>query len=56
MPKHNNYFLIRCKKCGNNMKYMTTAPITELSKKIKKCVYCGFTNNVGKTILKTVER
>jgi len=38
------------------MKYMTTAAITELSKKSKKCVYCGFTNNVGKTILRPVER
>jgi len=45
------YFLIRCRKCGNDMKYMTYGSETELSKKKKRCVYCGFTNNAPKTII-----
>ena len=50
------YFLIKCKKCGNKMKYMTFTDMCNLNKKVKRCVYCGHSNNVGKTIVKQVER
>jgi hypothetical protein len=50
--KQPKYFLIKCKKCGNKMKYMTYGTITALGKKVKRCVYCGFSNNVGKSIIK----
>jgi predicted nucleic-acid-binding Zn-ribbon protein len=56
MIKQPKYFLIRCKKCGNKMKYMTYDPITSLSTKSKKCVYCGFTNNVKKSLIAETDR
>jgi predicted nucleic-acid-binding Zn-ribbon protein len=56
MIKQPKYFLIRCKKCGNSMKYMTLGAITELSKKNKRCVYCGFTNNIKKSLIREIEK
>jgi len=56
MPKEYNYFLIRCKKCGNTMKYMTAGAIESIGTKKKKCVYCGFTNSVKNCIMKKTEK
>jgi len=50
--KMRRILLIRCSKCGNKMKYMTDADISSLNKKIKRCVYCGFSNKVSKAIVK----
>ena len=43
-------FLLKCPKCGNDMKYQTSDNI--LSKKVKKCVYCGRSFTVKKHIVK----
>lgn len=52
MKKTPRCYLIQCRKCGNKMKYMTYSEIFELSKKIKRCVYCGFNNRVDKAIIR----
>ncbi|MCB9358496.1 hypothetical protein H6503_01065 [Candidatus Woesearchaeota archaeon] len=49
------YFLVRCKKCNNSMKYMTSGPNDELSKKTKRCVYCGHTFRVKEGIIKEIK-
>lgn len=54
--KSSKTFLIRCKKCGNFMKYMTDSELTAIAKKVKRCVYCGFNNNVGNTLVKQVRK
>ena len=46
------FYLIRCKKCGNKMKYMTFDNESSLNKKIKRCVYCGFSNKVSESVVK----
>lgn len=51
MVKTPKYFLIRCKKCGNSMKYMTYGEVSEIGRKSKRCVYCGFTNKVKDCIV-----
>lgn len=47
-------FLLQCPKCKHKMKYQTLKPITEKNK--KRCVYCGFTMIVQKSIVKPVEK
>ena len=56
MVKTSRYFLIMCKKCGNSMKYMTYDKIETLSKKTKRCVYCGFTNNIKKSLIREIDK
>lgn len=48
--KNISIYTIKCRKCGNNMKYSTQSKMSQLSKKIKRCVYCGFSNKVSKSI------
>lgn len=43
-------FLLKCPKCGNKMKYDSRGMI--LTKKRKRCVYCGFSMSVNKSIIK----
>lgn len=45
-------FLLKCKKCGNTMKYQPRTYI--ITKKGKKCVYCGFSMKVTHSIQKKV--
>ncbi|MBS3131786.1 hypothetical protein J4212_05110 [Candidatus Woesearchaeota archaeon] len=44
------FFLLRCPKCKNTMKYHTDTKI--LTEKRKKCVYCGFSMSVRKALEK----
>ena len=46
-------FLLKCPKCGNDMKYQTEDII--LSKKAKRCVYCGRSFKVKDHILKRLK-
>lgn len=48
------YYLVKCKKCNNTMKYMTSQPKETLSKKTKKCVYCGYNFKISEAILKAL--
>lgn len=43
-------FLLKCPKCGNNMKYDSRGVI--LTKKRKRCVYCGRSFKAGDCIVK----
>lgn len=43
-------FLLRCPKCGNQMKY---SPSGSLDGKKKRCVYCGRTFTVHSNIEKS---
>ena len=47
-------FLIKCKKCGNSMKY-NPHNMKDFSKKIKRCVYCGYSIKVKDYIVKEIE-
>ena len=38
------------------MKYMTDAKETSFSKKSKRCVYCGFSINIKKGLVKECEK
>ena len=51
ISKQNHIFTIQCKKCHHRMKCMTYAPVSQLSVKVKRCVYCGFSNNVAKSVV-----
>ena len=42
-------FLLQCPKCKNKMKYQAQGLISE--KKRKRCVYCGFSMGVRKSIV-----
>jgi len=42
--------LLKCPRCKNNMKYQPTN--SELSTKVKRCVYCGRTYKVKENIVK----
>ena len=42
--------LLRCPKCKQTMKYQPKDVI--LTKKVKRCVYCGRSYRVGKNIVK----
>ena len=44
--------LLRCPKCGQKMKYNSATPI--LTKKRKRCVYCGHSFKVTDNIVKKV--
>ena len=45
-------FLLKCPRCKNNMKYQ---PMTKtLYKKVKRCVYCGFSMNVSNSVVKKI--
>jgi hypothetical protein len=52
-------FLLECPRCKNRMKYKpvgkssapAAAAATDVSKKVKRCVYCNFSMNVGKSIV-----
>ncbi|MBW2983654.1 hypothetical protein KY361_00910 [Candidatus Woesearchaeota archaeon] len=43
-------FLLKCPKCGNKMKYDSRGQV--LTGKRKRCVYCGFSMSVNKSIIK----
>ncbi|HLG24922.1 MAG TPA: hypothetical protein VI564_08380 [Candidatus Nanoarchaeia archaeon] len=45
-------FLLKCPKCKNEMKYQNMD--ISLSGKKKRCVYCGFSMGVNKTIVKKI--
>jgi len=47
-------FLLQCPKCKNRMKYSTKDRI--LTKKSKRCVYCGRNFNVKNNIIKRIEK
>ena len=44
-------YLLHCKKCNNNMKYQPTKELALLEKAVKKCVYCGKSIDVKKSIV-----
>jgi len=45
-------FLVKCPKCKHDMKYQTEDSI--LSKKVKRCVYCGRSFKVIDRIVKRI--
>jgi uncharacterized protein YbaR (Trm112 family) len=45
-------FLLKCPKCKNNMKYQTEDQI--LTKKVKRCVYCGRSFKVKDRIIERI--
>ena len=53
-------FLLECPRCRNRMKYQpakaggSSAMADDVSKKVKKCVYCNFSMNVQKSVVQTV--
>ncbi|HLD97271.1 MAG TPA: hypothetical protein VI934_02920 [Candidatus Nanoarchaeia archaeon] len=46
-------FLLECPRCKNRMKYApaSASESDDVSGKVKKCVYCNFSFNVGKSIV-----
>jgi transcription initiation factor IIE alpha subunit len=48
------YFLLRCPKCGHDMKYHTTTKV--LSEKRKRCVYCGHSFKAKDHVMKETGR
>jgi uncharacterized protein YbaR (Trm112 family) len=46
-------FLLKCPKCKHDMKYQTTDQI--LTKKVKKCVYCGRSFKIRDRIIKRLK-
>ncbi|MBS3098359.1 hypothetical protein J4209_06205 [Candidatus Woesearchaeota archaeon] len=45
-------FLLKCPKCGNNMKYDSRGAI--LTGKRKRCVYCGHGYKVKEHIIEKI--
>jgi len=45
-------FLLKCPNCGNKMKYQSKGIV--LAGKRKRCVYCGFSMGIRKSILKQI--
>ncbi len=47
--------LLECPRCKNRMKYQQAhGSSSDFSKKVKKCVYCNFSMNVGKSVVQTL--
>lgn len=49
---HSFFFVLRCPKCGHDMKYHT--PTRILTDKRKRCVYCGSSFKVRENMVKEV--
>ena len=46
--------LLECPRCHNRMKYQPAksgSSGSDVSKKVKKCVYCNFSMSVGKSVV-----
>lgn len=48
-------FLLECPRCKNRMKYQAAKGSSDFSKKVKKCVYCNFSMNVGKSVVQGIQ-
>ena len=46
--------LLECPRCHNRMKYQSASDGSDVSKKVKKCVYCNFSMSVGKSIVQKI--
>ncbi|MBS3132562.1 hypothetical protein J4470_00335 [Candidatus Woesearchaeota archaeon] len=44
-------FLLKCQRCGNRMKYQTNSSVIG---KRKACVYCNFSMDVRKSVLREI--
>ena len=50
-------FLLECPRCHNRMKYQpakassSATAAVDVSKKVKKCVYCNFSMSVAKSVV-----
>ena len=47
--------LLECPRCHNRMKYQSASDGSDVSKKVKKCVYCNFSMSVGKSIVQKTQ-
>lgn len=47
-------FLLQCPRCGKEMKYQPLRGGIDVSGKVKKCVYCNFSMNVQKSLVRRV--
>lgn len=52
----NNMLKVKCPKCHHEMLYdpkSSGSIVSDITKKVKKCVYCGHSFKVHSTLLKT---